>query len=193
MRFNIRSLLILVVYVAVGCAALVKSTEAWASAVVTLAVATLLAAAVIGVTSCGGSRAFGRGFVLAGLGYLAIAYAPGAAENIAPHLATTKALVWSVKRIHGEEAIYYSMAFSPDGRTIATTTESTIRIWDAATGAPFRGGTPSPSQFFFSTGQCLWTLVIGCLGGLLGQFCYARTERRERAQRRLSPMESRVA
>jgi hypothetical protein len=193
MRFNIRSLLILVVYVAVGCAAMVKSTQAWASAVVTLTVATLLAAAVISVTSRGRSRAFGRGFALAGLGYLAIAYAPGAAENIGPHLATTKALVWSVKKIHGDDADQSYVAFSPDGKLLATAQgRSTIRVWDLASGT-FLPPVQTPSESFIRTGQCLWALVIGCLGGLLGQSCYARSERREHSENRLAPMDSRVA
>jgi hypothetical protein len=181
MRFSVLSLLVVIVYIAVGCTALVKATEGWASAVATLTAATLLAAAVTGATSQGGRRAFGCGFALGGLGYLAFVYAPGAAENIAPHLATTKTIEWAEVKIHGEGANLSSFAFSPDGKWVAGTPGGkTMRIWDL-TSVPLRGAMPK-EMFILGTGQCVWALVIGCLGGLLGQYCYTTSVRMDRQQ-----------
>ena len=63
--------------------------------------------------------------------------------------------------IHGHERIVLSVAFSPDGRRIASASrDRTIRVWDATTGeivaGPFTGHTDRVTSVAFSPdGQCI--------------------------------------
>jgi hypothetical protein len=75
MRFNMRSVLIAFVYVAVGCVALVRLTDPWITAVVSLTVATLSAAAIVALYSQGETRAIWGSLSVAGFLYLALIFA----------------------------------------------------------------------------------------------------------------------
>ncbi|HEV7452880.1 MAG TPA: hypothetical protein VGO16_16140 [Pseudonocardiaceae bacterium] len=40
----------------------------------------------------------------------------------------------------GHTRAVYSVAFAPDGRTLATSTDQTVRLWDLSDREEFRGG-----------------------------------------------------
>jgi WD40 repeat protein len=177
LTFSLRSLLVGIVYVAVGCTALAKRSELWTSIVVTGTVATLLLAGIACVFARRKTRAFAGGFTIAGVAYLGAVYAPGIGERFAPHLATTKLLDWATLQLHGDAGVASTIAFSPDGRVLAGAYNGTVRLWNVATAQPLA----MPAFLFQEIGHCLWALLLGCLGGMLAVACHARRERADEA------------
>ena len=69
-RFTIASLLVVVLLVAVGFAALRESNETWDSGLFTLTLGVLLVSILLGIHRTESRRAFWLGFALFGCGYL---------------------------------------------------------------------------------------------------------------------------
>lgn len=100
-RFTLRALLGLVLFVAVGCASLLRATPVVASIACGATLLLLLAAIPLCVYRTGERRAFWLGFALFGLGYYVIACGPwqppGSNLQVArlrDRLPTTKLLDW---------------------------------------------------------------------------------------------------
>ena len=87
-RFNIASLLVVVLLVAVGFAALRESNDLWDSGVFTLTLGVLLISILLAVHRTESRRAFWIGFALFGWIYLGLSLVP----SIESRLMTTKAL-----------------------------------------------------------------------------------------------------
>ncbi|MEV4359914.1 AAA family ATPase [Nonomuraea sp. NPDC049625] len=82
-----------------------------------------------------------------------------AAWHIAPTSDARASLITALSRPYrgiftGNTTQVFSVAFSPDGHTLATTDDHTIRLWDTATrrqlGAPFTGAVGGISSMVFS-------------------------------------------
>ena len=69
MRFSILTLLGIVAFAAVGCAALLNANQLWAEATYSIAFVTLLIALVAALMLRGGTRAFCIGFAVFGIAY----------------------------------------------------------------------------------------------------------------------------
>ena len=89
-RFSIASLLALIVFVAVGLAALQAASDAWDGGVFSLALLTLLTSALLAVHRGGRGRAFWLGFTLFGSAYLMASLMP----NVEPRLPSTRGLAY---------------------------------------------------------------------------------------------------
>lgn len=166
MRFSLRSVLIAFVYVAVGSVALVRVTEVWVSAVVSLTVATLLLATAACISSTGHTRTFCGSFALTGFLYLALIYAPGSSENVAPHLATTQLLKWVAEQKYGEKVDTGQTSFSTGSLRFTGVTVRVIgtnSIW--------------PATQFVRVGQYLTALVIGVVAASVASACSRRASR----------------
>ena len=87
-RFNIASLLGVILVLGVGFAALRESSELWESGVFTLTLAALLISILLAIHRTEKRRAFWLGFALFGWVYLALSLVP----SIESRLITTKAL-----------------------------------------------------------------------------------------------------
>ncbi|MGZ3413087.1 MAG: hypothetical protein ACXWNX_04645 [Isosphaeraceae bacterium] len=87
-RFSIASLLLVVLFVAVGFAALRESNETWNSGVFTLTLAALLISILLAIHRTESRRAFWIGFALFGWIYLGLSLVP----SIEYRLLTTKKL-----------------------------------------------------------------------------------------------------
>ena len=85
-RFNIASLLVVVLLVAVGFAALRESNETWDSGLFTLTLSVLLASTLLAIHRNDARRAFWIGFAVFGGGYLVLSLVP----SIESRLATTQ-------------------------------------------------------------------------------------------------------
>ncbi len=72
MKFSLAALLLLILLVAVGCAALVDANDTWRQTTVTLALSVLLIATLAATVNR--SRAFALGFAVAGWIYLLLAF-----------------------------------------------------------------------------------------------------------------------
>jgi hypothetical protein len=177
-RFNIASLLVVVLFLAVGTAALRESNEVWDSGVFTLTLAVLLTSILLAIHRREARRAFWMGFALFGGGYLALSLV----LSIESRLATTKTLAYLDSKVPGRPQNFirlhvtggtpgnrvHSVAFSPDGNRLATSSPGTVRLWDATTGR-LLGGWAGTTENFVRIGHSLIALLAGWFGGLLSR------------------------
>ena len=166
-RFTIASLLVVVLFVAVGFAALRESNEIWDSGVFTLTFAVLLASILLAIHRSEARRAFWIGFAVFGWIYLGLSWVP----SIESRLATTKALAYLESKVPGRPQNFFkvqAVAFSPDGNRLATSSLGTVRLWDATTGR-LLGGWGGTTENFVRIGHSLIALLAGWFGGLLSR------------------------
>ena len=103
-QFSLRAILLLFVAVSLAAAAMRFATAAWASAVVTATVLTLLVSVALAASSRGERRSFWIGFAVCGAGYFGFITTPIASEYV-ERLATTKAVIFLCERIHPQPQI----------------------------------------------------------------------------------------
>ncbi len=176
MKYSLATLLLLVLLAALGCAALVNANDTWRQSMVTLVLSVLLTATLAAVVNR--SRAFALGFAVAGWIHLLLVFVP--ALGLRDDLLTDKGVRWLYTAIHDEvahQSNQWSVAFTPDGRTLATAIQSgTVGVWNAQTGSLIRAtrsynsatsATAQTDQFtdFTVIGHALWALLVACVGG----------------------------
>ena len=161
-RFNIASLLVVVLFVAVGFAALTEANDSWDSGVFTLTLTVLLVSVLLAVHRSEARRAFWIGFALMGSGYLALSLVP----SIESRLMTTKGLAYLDSKVPGRTL---SMtAFAIEAMDLATSSQSQVRHWDSTTGR-LLGGWAGTTENFVRIGHSLIALLAGWFGGLLSR------------------------
>ena len=146
-RFNIASLLGVILVLGVGFAALRESSDLWESGVFTLTLGALLISILLAIHRTESGRAFWIGVALFGGMYLALSLVP----SIESRLITTKALAYLDSKVPGRSSGAWiaelpftgsgtgtnqiqSVIFTPDGSQLATSRQGRVRLWDAATG-----------------------------------------------------------
>ncbi len=178
-RFSIASLLIVVLFAAIGFAALRESSDFWDSSVFTLTLAALLISILLAVHRTEAKRAFWIGCALFGWIYLGLSVVP----SIESRLITTKALAYLDSKVPGRTQAGFivrlaltgsgapnnqvqNVAITAVGNQLATSSQGQVRIWDVATGRLLRGwgGT---TENFVRIGHSLFALLVGWFGGLL--------------------------
>ena len=180
-RFNIASLLVVVLILGVGFAALRESSDLWDSGVFTLTLTVLLVSILLAIHRRDARRAFWIGFALFGGGYLAAL--PGAVDRIPARDDQGAGLpgLQGARRTQRFFTIQFTgtgsgtpgnqvqaVAFSPQGNRLATSSPGTVRLWDAATGR-LLGGWAGTTENFVRIGHSLLALLTGWLGGLLSR------------------------
>src|SRR4051794_30069555 len=90
LRISIRALMVLVLFLAVGAAALRSASSVWASFLFTLTIG-VLATAILGALFAGRPRRpFWAGVALFGWGSMILAFAPWFHQEVKPHLLTSR-------------------------------------------------------------------------------------------------------
>ena len=102
LRFNIASLLGVILVLGVGFAALRESNDLWESGVFTLTLAALLISILLAVHRTESRRAFWIGFALFGWIYLGLSLVP----SIESRLITTKALAYLDSKVPGRSLAF---------------------------------------------------------------------------------------
>jgi hypothetical protein len=124
---------------AVACQALASSSRAWANAVFTLAIASLLLGTLAARFHVGTAKVFWYGFASFGWCYVLLAFGPWFGEQVRHHLFTTTIL----------EMLY------PWWEPIGQRTSNEVRgLWSAV-------------YFYFTLGHSIFIVPVALLGGLL--------------------------
>jgi hypothetical protein len=155
-QFSLRTLLLFVVVVSVIFAAMRIATPAWASAVISATVLTLLFSIVLAVFK----RPFWIGFAICGTFYLGFVKTPFAKEFV-DNLVTTHAVAFLRDRFH-------PYSDYPSTRLPGAS---------AATQASANRASDDYDEMRRNTrliGECLCTLILGTLGGTLARFAVRR-------------------
>ena len=187
-RFTIGSLLVVVLFTAVGIAALRESTDVWDNAVFGGTLAMLMLAILLAVHRMERRRAFWLGFSLFGAIYLAASLVPA----IESRLLTTQALVKIDEMVPRPKSFaitftttggttgpstsldkLQAVAFSADGSTLAAQSNGKFRLWSLGNGRFLRSSNGS-SENFKTIGHSLFALLIAFAGGHLSRFLHAR-------------------
>jgi hypothetical protein len=176
-RFNIASLLVVVLVLAVGFAALRESNDFWDTGLFTLTLTVLLASILLAIHRRDARRVFWLGFALFGGSYLGLSLIP----SIESRLATTKALTYLDSKVPGRIQSFFKIQFTATGSGApgnpfafspywkhATSSLGTVKLWDATTGR-LLGGWAGTTENFVKIGHSLLALLAGWLGGLLSR------------------------
>jgi hypothetical protein len=182
-RFSIASLLGVVLFVALAVAALRASTDAWESGVLGLTLLILLTAVLLAVHRTDRKRAYWLGFALFGWVYLIVSLIP----PIGSRLPTTIGLTFIDSKIPGRHRTWattvltftstagtnpvQTVASSPQGNTLASSSQEVIRVWDLTTGK-LLAGPFATTEDFIRIGHSLLALVLAFLGGHLSHHLY---------------------
>jgi len=206
-RFSIASLILVVLGLGIGFAALRSPTPLWASALFTLALAGVGAAVLAAVFRRGARRAFWAGFATFGALYLVVAFGPWFQQAVAPHLITTQGIAALYPRLHPSQQKSDRLVMV-DWITTQPAPSSTVttNVYDAGgflttnvngvvnwspqqaqafyTYNPLRAnavwsttGTPEP---FTRIGHSLSALLAALAGGVLAWFLFATRESLDR-------------
>jgi hypothetical protein len=180
-RFRIGSLLILIVFLGVGFAALREATDLWDSIVLSVAILVMTASLLLAIHRQAKRRAFWIAFALFGWVYLGLTAIP----PIESRLLMTRALAYLDSRIPRSIVItsgttgagnidpialtVRSVAFSPDGSVMASSNNSgNLRVWSSAAVRRLwsENGT---TENFVRIGHSLFALILAWLGGSLSR------------------------
>jgi hypothetical protein len=173
-RFNIASLLGVILVLGVAFAALRESDDLWESGLFTLTLGVLLVSILLAVRRSEANRAFWLGFALLGWGYLALSLVP----TIESRLLTTKGLAYLDSKVPRRSSSAVTLMLSgthPGGYAnsiqIATSNQHPVRLSDAATGRVLVGWIGT-RESFVRIGHSLFALLAGWLGGQLSRRLY---------------------
>jgi len=188
-RFHLGTLLMLVLVLGVGFAALRESNETWDCIIFSATLGVLSISTLFAVHRTGQRRAFWLGFALIGSAYLAFCLVP----SIEPRLITTRALAYLDSKVpdraivqgvfgwstssskptqNNQSVNSTAIAFSPQGNLVTSGNRSVMGDWIVVGNLV---GTASGSTMnFVSIGHSLLALIVALLGGQLSGFFYRK-------------------
>ncbi len=188
LRFNIASLLILILVFGVSFAALRESSDLWESGLFTGTLGILLISVLLAIHRTAARRAYWVGFAVFGWIYVGLAVLP----SVESRLITTKVLAYLDSKVPGRSSgvvtLQFSgtgsgapngqiqnLAFTIDGSQLATSSWGKVRVWNVATGK-LLGGWGGTTENFVRIGHSLFALLVGWFGGKLSRrLCPAST------------------
>jgi hypothetical protein len=181
-RFNIASLLVIILIIGVGFAALRESNDLWDSGVFTLTLGVLLISILLALHRMESRRAFWIGFALFGWVYVALTAIP----PIEPRLITTKGLHYLDSKVPGrylEVSIIevsgsappnnqvQNVAILEEGKQAVSSIQGQSKTWQVPARTVF-GGWMGTKENFVRIGHSLFALVAAWLGGQLSRRLY---------------------
>jgi hypothetical protein len=164
-RFHIGGLLILIILLGVGFAALRESNELWDSGIFTLTLGALLVSVLLAVHRTGAKRAFWIGFAFFGWAYLGLTLIP----SIESRLPTTRVLAYLDSKIPTRPSRITGQAWggpvSSQGQSLQVVA---FRVENASTGRLLVGWNGT-TENFVRIGHSLLTIIAAWLGGGLSR------------------------
>ncbi len=150
-------------FIAVAFAAISARNTEWSTVVVSLTAITYAGMAIVAVGSAGAKRAFAIGFFIFGCGYLLL---DNLLPNLHQYLVTERVLgvlcLWNgspefIKQSHSyDTSIYIRWGHIPDDNSTGLLVEA---------------------HHLFLIGNCIWSWLIGYVGGLCCGFAYSRRQK----------------
>ena len=209
-RFHLGTLVILILILGVGFAALRQSNETWDSSIFSITLGVLLVSILLAVHRTQIKRAFWVGFALFGPAYLGLAQIP----SIESRLVTTRALAYlDSKLARSAPAGIAYFDYDNDGLTdilVTNNAQSNVVfrsngngtfqdvtvtagsnaganqavgggwISEVAVGPTTLAGLFGTTIYFVRIGHCLLAMVAALLGGQLSRYFYVRSRHRDR-------------
>jgi FG-GAP-like repeat len=203
-RFRLGTLLILIIVLGVGFAALRESNDTWDSSIVSLTLGVFLISTLLAIHRTGKRRAFWLGFALFGAAYLAMSLVP----SIESRLITTKLLGYIDSRVSrsipaGLAYFDYDSDGSMDLYVVNNSQPNVLYLnkgngmfQDVTTGVGLNPagkrvtgngrlflnnspglwlrGSGGTTASFMRIGHSLFALIISLLGGRLSGYLYAK-------------------
>ena len=180
-RFNIGTLVILVVVFGISFAALRESNDIWESGVFTVTLGLLLVSILLAVDRTGSRQAFWIGFTLFGAAYLGLSVVP----PIESRLITTKALAYLDSKVPGRPTVTPSYIVRLVGLGAINNQVSSVNValdeiqsatagqgqegrWNVTT-AKLLGGWSGTTENFVRICHSLFALLVGWVGGILSR------------------------
>ena len=193
-RFHIGTLVILILVLGVGFAALRESSDLWDSNIFTVTLAVLLIAILLTVHRMESRRAFWIGFAMFGWIYLGLTLVP----SIESRLITTKLLTYLDSKVPVQPMGIYDVQITRPGSagsannsfqlstsikagdriTIYNRNRAQVMYLDAMTGR-LLGRWSGTTENFVRIGHSLFALLVGWLGGQLSRRLYRASRRPE--------------
>ena len=180
-RFNIASLLVTILIIGFGFAALRESNDLWDGRVMTLTLSVLLTSILFAVHRKESRRAFWLGFALFGWIYLGLALVP----SMESRLLTRKVLVYLESKVPGRYLKLSILEVSTSGSGPPSSPAQNIAIiTDGSQAGPSipgqmkisLGGWSGSTENFVRIGHSLLSLIVGLSGGHLSRQLNVRTQ-----------------
>jgi hypothetical protein len=185
-RFHLGTLVILVLLMGIGLAALRESTGLWDNSIFSITLSMLPISILLAVHSFGPRRAFWVGFALFGSAYLGLSIVP----SIQFRLITTTGLVYldsKVTRPIPRSVALYNLLVGNESQPDAlflNQSDGTFDDMPLVTGSkpwfsnilagPPLAGSSGTSENFVRIGHSLLALMAAFVGGLISRYLYVR-------------------
>lgn len=186
-RFHLGSLVILVLLVGVGLAALRESNDIWDSSVFSITLAVQLISILLAIHRTDKRRAFWLGFALSGSAYLGLSVVP----SIEPRLITKRALAYLASKmprsslydndgwmhpliVNNSQPIALNVN-NGNGDFIDIPVVAGSKQWFPTIHVtPLMTGSSGTQENFVRIGHSLVALIAAFLGGLLSRYFFAK-------------------
>ncbi len=147
LRYSLGSLFLALLYLSVGCAALVNATGIWPQVAITLTVAILVLFSLSAIFWTERRRVFAIGFTATGWLYFLLVFSD--VTSVRPYLLTETALNRLFTTMHGEQNATYGLvvrtAWTPNGPAGVQTAVYTVSVPIPGVPGPYNGNfTPAP-------------------------------------------------
>jgi hypothetical protein len=179
MRYSLAALLIAVVVVSVGCAAITHPTPLWSQIVFTATIVVLLGATVAAIV--GRPRPFAAGLAIFGWGYLFLTNGPWA-HLVRPHLLTETALAKVEPLVSDPNATAgglggYGGGWGGSGSTLWVGPSGPYGgLATTYTTLPYALVGSDGNPWLRQIGHTLWAILFGAVGGGVARFAAAHKE-----------------
>ncbi len=175
-RFTIGSLVMLVLLLGVGFAALRESNDLWDSSIFSLTLGVLLISILLAVHRTEKRRAFWFGFALFGSAYLGLSLVP----SVESRLITTRALAYLDSKVARSNAeALYDLLVANSSQPNAVYVEALYLDkgnggWIKDLSAAGLVGPVGTTENFIRIGHSLLALIAGFLGGQLSRHLFSK-------------------
>jgi hypothetical protein len=166
MKISLRELLVVVTFVAIGCAAMTYASDGWWQAIAAFAFCLIVVTAIMSCLDRGTRRAFAIGFLIASMIYL------GGLQMRQRTDGTNNEL-----KSRGSGTVFVSTSLLRAWHSAITVESKEVMTSEGRGGATVRGTrihtSPAPTTFM-RIGHTLVMLLLGYVGGHFARFVYSR-------------------